>query len=70
MTAPELARAGVRPLPALMGEALDQLAADKYLLDSMGDLLTRCYLTVRRSEAEAFAAQDKDFEIRGHFYKF
>ena len=70
MTAPELARAGVRPLPALMGEALDQLAADKYLLDSMGDLLTRCYLTVRRSEAEAFAAQDKDFEIRDHFYKF
>jgi glutamine synthetase len=70
MTAPELARAGVRPLPASMGEALDQLAADKHLLDSMGDLLTRCYLTVRRSEAEAFAAQDKDFEIRHHFYKF
>jgi glutamine synthetase len=70
MTAPELARAGVRPLPASMAEALDQLAADKYLLDSMGDLLTRCYLTVRRSEAEAFAAQDKDFEIRHHFYKF
>jgi glutamine synthetase len=70
MTAGELARAGVRPLPASMGAALDELAADKYLLDGMGDLLARCYLTVRRSEATAFAARDKDFEIRHHFYRF
>jgi glutamine synthetase len=70
MTAGELARAGVRPLPASMGAALDELAADKYLLDGMGDLLARCYLAVRRSEAAAFAAGDTDFEIRHHFYRF
>jgi glutamine synthetase len=36
----------------------------------MPDLLSRCYLAVRRSEAAAFAAQDLDFEIRHHFYRF
>jgi glutamine synthetase len=70
MTPEELARAGVRPLPASMAAALDELAADKYLLDGLGDLLARCYLAVRRSEAEAFAARDKEFEIRHHFYRF
>jgi glutamine synthetase len=70
MTAGELARAGVRPLPASMGAALDELAADKYLLDGLGELLARCYLAVRRSEAAAFAAGDKDFEVRHHFYRF
>ena len=65
---------GPRPdahvLLASMGAALDELAKDQFLLDAMGDLLARCYLAVRRSEATAFAAGDKDFEIRGHFYKF
>ena len=33
-------------------------------------LLARCYLAVRRSEDAAFAAEDLDFEIRHHFYRF
>jgi glutamine synthetase len=53
-----------------MGRALDELERDKFLTDSMGDLLARCYLAVRRSEERAFAAEDTDFEIRNHFYKF
>jgi glutamine synthetase len=70
MPADELARGGIRPLPASMSAALDALAADEYLLDGLGDLRARCYQAVRRSEAEAFAAADKDFEIRHHFYRF
>jgi glutamine synthetase len=70
MTAAELDRHRVKPLPASMGAALDELARDELLLDSMGDLLARCYLAVRGSEAAAFAAHDKDFEIQHHFYKF
>jgi glutamine synthetase len=53
-----------------MGAALDELEKDQVLLSSMGDLLSRCYLAVRRSEDEAFSARDKDFEIRNHFYRF
>jgi glutamine synthetase len=36
----------------------------------MDDLLARCYLAVRRAEEEAFSAQDEDFEIRSHFFRF
>lgn len=66
----ELERCKVRPLPTTMADALDELEQDKFLTTSMGDLLARCYLTVRRSEEQSFAAQDTDFEIRNHFYKF
>lgn len=66
----DLERGKVRPLPTSMAAALDQLEADDFLLGTLGELLTRCYLGVRRSEAEAFAAGDLDFEIRNHFYRF
>jgi len=32
--------------------------------------MRRSYLAIRRSEAAAFSAQDEEFEIRTHFYKF
>jgi glutamine synthetase len=70
LPAGELARHGVRPLPATMSAALDELEKDELLLGTMPDLLARCYLAVRRSENEAFAAGDLDFEIRHHFYRF
>lgn len=70
MTSEELARGKVRPLPSSMDAALDLLAADPVLVDALGPLLSRCYLGVRRSEHAAFAAQDVDFEIRNHFYRF
>jgi glutamine synthetase len=70
MSAAELARSQVRPLPTSMGAALDELEKDSILLDSMGELLARCYLGVRRSEEQAFAGQDEEFELRNHFYRF
>jgi len=66
----ELARGKVRPLPTSMTAALDALEADDFILGTLGDMLSRCYLGVRRSEAETFAANDLDFEIRNHFYRF
>lgn len=66
----ELERGKVRPLPSTMAAALAELQADAFLLDSMGDLLSRCYLGIRRSEEQAFSAGSDDFEIRNHFYRF
>ena len=66
----ELARHRVRPLPATMGAALDELEKDELLLATMPELLARCYLAVRRSEDAAFSARELDFEIRNHFYRF
>ncbi len=70
MPAAELERCRVRPLPATMAAALGELEKDDYLTSSLGDLLGRCYLAVRRSEEEAFASRDADFETRQHFYRF
>ncbi|MCU1557705.1 MAG: glnA [Microbacteriaceae bacterium] len=70
LSAEELVRGKVRPLPTSMDAALDELENDAFLLGTMGDMLSRCYLGVRRSEAAAFAAEDLDFEIRNHFYRF
>ena len=70
LTPEQLARGKVRPLPSEMKEALDLLEADTVLMDALGPLLSRCYLAVRRSEQAAFAAQDLDFEVRQHFYRF
>jgi glutamine synthetase len=53
-----------------MGAALDELEKDDVLFGLLGELLGRCYLAVRRSEDEAFSAEDEEFEIRNHFYRF
>lgn len=66
----ELERSKVRPLPTSKAAALAELEKDEYLTGSLGELLARCYLAVHHSEDEAFAAQDTEFEIRQHFYRF
>ncbi len=60
----------IRRLPTSMDASLDELEHDSLFKDAMGEMMFRSYLAVRRSEAEAFAGQDSDFEIRNHFYKF
>jgi glutamine synthetase len=66
----EREREHIRRLPTTMARALDELEHDQLLLEEMGDLMSRSYLAVRRSEERAFAEQDADFEMRNHFYKF
>ncbi len=66
----ERQRNHIHRLPGSMSEVLDELERDTLLMEAMGDLMSRSYLAVRRSEARAFAEQDTDFEIRHHFYKF
>ncbi len=70
MSQADLERCRVRPLPTSMAAALAQLEGDAVLMGALGPLLGRCYLAVRGSEAAAFAAEDLDFEIRHHFYRF
>jgi glutamine synthetase len=70
MSEADRAASRVRPLPTTMGAALDELEKDAVLVDSLGDLLARGYLGIRRSEDEAFRAQDEEFELRNHFYRF
>jgi len=61
---------GIRRLPATQKEALDALEADGLLTSALGEVLTRSYLAVRRSEWEAYSAGDEAFEQHGHFLKY
>ncbi|MFQ5784350.1 MAG: glutamine synthetase family protein [Alphaproteobacteria bacterium] len=70
MSEAERAERGIRRLPTSLGEALEALAGDALLMTALGDLLGRAYLTVKRSENEAFGAQDEAFELAQHFYKY
>jgi glutamine synthetase len=60
----------IRRLPTTMAGALDELERDSVLMNAMGDLMRRSYLAVRRAEEKVFSAEDTDFEIAHHFYKF
>jgi len=60
----------IRRLPTSMHEALDNLSQDSLLMGALGDLMSRSYIAIRRSEERAFAEKNLDFEIRNHFYKF
>jgi len=66
----ERKRRNVRRLPDSLGAAVDTLAEDAVLTGALGDLLADAYITVKRSEAEAFATEDLAFELKHHFYKF
>jgi len=61
---------GIARLPATQAEALDALAADEVLTGALGPVLAESYLTVRRSEWEAYSAGDEAFEQQGHFSKY
>jgi glutamine synthetase len=61
---------GVRPLPSTQEQALDALEADAVLTRALGPVLAGSYLTVRRSEWEAYSAEDERFEQQGHFEKY
>jgi glutamine synthetase len=60
---------GIHRLPSSLGEALDALEADELLMTALGDLRSRAYLAVKRSEAADFAEHDADYECFHHFTK-
>ena len=59
-----------RRLPTSLPEALDALAADEVLMEALGPLRADAYLTVKRSEAAAFAERDEAFELYAHLRAF
>ena len=61
---------GIARYPTTQAEALDALAQDQLLLDALGPELSSSYLAVKRSEYDAFAAEEVDFEIQHHLHKF
>ena len=69
-SAEEQAARGIERYPTSLDAALDALEQDEVLMDALGADLSRSYLTVKRSEHAAFAAEDLEFEIKHHIHKF
>lgn len=68
--AEEQAARGIRRYPETLDAALDALERDQVLMEALGPQLGNSYLVVKRSEYEAFANEDLDFEIRHHMHKY
>jgi glutamine synthetase len=66
----ERSKRGIERYPESQAAAMDALEVDEVLMAALGPELSRSYLAVKRSEYEAFAAEDLDFEIKHHLYKF
>jgi glutamine synthetase len=67
---PEREDRGIHRLPETQQEALAALESDAVLTGALGPVLAESYLTVRRSEWDAYSAADAEFEHRGHFLKY
>lgn len=66
----ERARRGIRRYPASLAEALDALERDEGLMATLGPVLGREFLIVKRAEVGAFGGQDAACEIARHFLEF
>jgi glutamine synthetase len=66
----ERAKRGIQRYPTTQAEALDALEKDQVLMEALGPEMSASYLAVKRSEDAAFVAEDLDFEIKHHIYKF
>jgi glutamine synthetase len=66
----ERRRRGIKRLPNNLGTALMELRRNGVLMKAMGSSLANCYLAVRESEWEQFSAQDEDYELKQHFYRY
>jgi glutamine synthetase len=66
----ERQRRGIQRYPTTLRAALERLEADSVLTRALGPTLSRAYLAVKRSEAEAFGKESAAFEAKHHFWKF
>lgn len=70
LTGEDARRAGVRPLPTTLRDALANLQADEVLFPSLGDLLGRCIIAVRTSEVDAFERMSPEEARQAHLRVF
>lgn len=69
LTDAERLRLRAHRLPESLTSALGALEADELLMEALGPLRRRAYLTVKRAEADAFAAESVEYECFHHFTK-
>ena len=66
----ELEARQIHRLPTSLDEAVDELATDRVLLESLGAPLAEAFLAIRRSEWDAFRLAGESYEHAHHVYKY
>lgn len=66
----EAEKHGVKRLPATLKEALRRLLHDGLMMEVLGEAYARTFITVKTSEALAFAKNGVEFELTNHRTKF
>jgi glutamine synthetase len=70
LSADEQSRCAVKRLPTNLREALRKLLHDAVLMEALGDVMARTFITVKTSEVLAFAKGNVEHELREHRTKF
>ena len=60
---------GIEALPATLSEAVDELEKDEYILEVLGDHISRNYIAAKRIEWAEYTSQVTDWEIEQYLYK-
>ena len=59
----------IEALPATLSEAVDELEKDEYILEVLGDHISRNYIAAKRTEWAEYTSQVTDWEIEQYLYK-
>ena len=60
---------GIEALPATLSEAVDELEKDEYILEVLGNHISRNYIAAKRTEWAEYTSQVTDWEIEQYLYK-
>ena len=63
-------RAGIRPLPASLGQAIGALEGSTVLREAMGDVLFEAFLAGRRGEWERYGEMDDESVVRAFRWRY
>ncbi len=66
----ERAQAGVTPLPASLGAAIESMTASAFLADLLGPALFDSYLAVRREELAAFEGASDEEIVAAYLFRY
>ena len=60
---------GIESLPATLSEAVDELEKDEYILEVLGEHISRNCILIKRTEWAEYTSQVTDWEIEQYLYK-
>lgn len=58
----------IERLPVNMGEAIQAMEADQFVLDTLGEEFSRCYLKAKKKEWGEYCRQISQWEIDHYLY--